>query len=404
MLDCGKHDSYGGADLKKWALPILILIVAMVGCAKPAVTKLPPLAYIDSVSSPQIYVGDKIAFAGHGVSGSGEIVAYSWNSSLNGDLSTQASFDTTALSAGMHTVWFKVQDNYGAWSIPIGTNVEVLVPGGPTKMVIRNFTASPPAIREGELTTLTWEVGGSGSVKIDPDVGDVSLSGSRTVRPMKDTLYTLIATNDMGVVNATAKVAVSATPIHVLTTYSIEGEDGTVRKDRTVLDPVYVGQSELQMPMQGFLSFDITTIPPNAIIKGVELDISNSTVYGSPFPWQGALLMYNQQYGSNLRAANYQTINPAGYVFSWNYNSIVTMMPQTPFSSPDFVVTVQKQSDARSSRYQLRLQFEKYYYYPRADYSYTSAAQKMNPENPSNYIDVGSGKPKLIVRYVIPGE
>ncbi|MCX6004343.1 MAG: hypothetical protein NT082_01505 [Chloroflexi bacterium] len=388
----------------KWALPIIILVTVMAGCAKPVVTKLPPLAYIDSVSSSQIYAGDKIAFVGHGVSGSGEIVAYSWRSSINGDLSTMASFDTTALSAGQHTIWLKVQDNYGSWSNDVGTNVEVLVPGGPTKMVIRVFTASPPAIRVGEQTNLTWDVAGSGRIKIDPDIGDVSLSGSRTIRPMHDTLYTLIATNDQGVVNATVKVDVTTVPLHVLTTYSIAAEDGTVRKDRTVLDEVLVGQNELQLQMQGFLSFDISTIPPNAIIKSVELDISNSTVYGSPFPWQGSLIIYNQQYGSSLRGSNYMVMNPAGYVFNWNYNSVMTMMPQVPFSSPDFVITVQKQADARNDRYQLRLQFEKYYYYARLDYSSTSGAEKMNPDSASNYIDVGSGKPKLTIRYIIPGE
>lgn len=119
--------------MKRLAIPVLVFMLLIVGCAKPINTKIPPLAYIDSVSSSQIYAGDTIKFTGHGVSTVGEIVAYNWRSSVNGDLSKLATFETTNLSAGSHTIWFKVQDNYGNWSDEVGTNVNVMVQGRPPR-------------------------------------------------------------------------------------------------------------------------------------------------------------------------------------------------------------------------------------------------------------------------------
>jgi len=406
MLDCDKYNAHGGVDLKKAAIAILMLAILVTGCVRSAsTTKSAPLAYIDSVSSPQIYVGETIKFIGHAISSDGQIVGYNWRSSVNGNLSQLASFETNSLTAGQHTIWFRAQDNYGTWSTEVGTNVNVLIPGGPQKMAIRVFTATPPEIKEGDWSTLTWDVSGTGMVNIDPDIGGVSMSGSRSVQPKVDTVYTIFARNDEGTMTANTRILV--TPLHVYTTtlYSVAAEDGTVRKDKIVLDKVMVGQNDMQIPMQGFLSFDISSIPRNAIIKDVELDISKSTVVNSPFPWQGSLNIYNQQYGSALRPSDYMIIVPAGYLYSWNYNAIVTMMPNAPFTSPSFVTTMQKQLDEGSDRYQIRLQFEKYYYYSRGDYiqpGYGGSTTVQSGASSDNYLDISAGNAKLIVRYVIP--
>jgi len=387
--------------LKKAALTLLLGMAMVVGCARPAVnTKLAPLAYIDSVSASQVFAGEKVMFAGHAVSSTGQVVAYTWRSSVNGNLSQLAAFETDKLTAGTHTIWFRAQDNYGNWSDEVGTNVNVAIPGGPQKMAIRVFTATPPSIKEGDWANLSWDVSGYGGVRIDPDIGDVSMSGSRTVQPLRDTVYTIFGRDNEGAVTASTKITV--TPLHLFTLvlYSIAAEDGTVRKDRVVLDEVMVGQNEMQIPMQGFLSFDLTAIPADAIIKTVELDLSKSVIVNSPFPWQGSLNLYNQQLGSSLRPNDYMVIFPAGYLYSWNYNFVATMMPDKPFTSPDFVTAVQKRVDLRDTRFQVRMQFEKYYYYSRSDY--TDRKFLSTPQNSANYIDVGSGSPRLTVRYIIP--
>jgi len=389
--------------LKKAALTVLLGMAMVTGCVRPVVnTKLAPLAYIDSVSSSQVYVGDKVKFAGHAVSSTGQVVGYIWRSSVNGNLSQLASFETDTLTAGTHTIWFKAQDNYGNWSDEVSTNVSILIPGGPEKMSIRVFTSTPPSINQGDWTNLSWDVSGYGSVRIDPDIGDVSMSGSRTVQPLLDTVYTIIGRNDEGVVTASTKVTVTPLHLYTLVLYSIAAEDGTVRKDKVILDEVMVGENDLQVQMQGFLSFDISAVPPGAIIKAVDLDLSDSVVFNSPFPWQGSLNIYNQQFGNQLKQNDYMVIVPAGYLYSWNYNYVATMMPDKPFTAPNFITAVQNRVDLRDNRFQVRMQFEKYYYYSRPEYTINKYSTKPQAQDSANYLDVGAGNPKLTVRYIIP--
>jgi len=94
------------------------------------------------------------------------------------------------------------------------------LPGGPITVttsgqppVINSFDASPPSISAGGSSTLTWKVSGATTVSIDQGIGNVALTGSRAVMPSVTTVYTLTATNAVGVsVPATAQVMVSGAP------------------------------------------------------------------------------------------------------------------------------------------------------------------------------------------------
>jgi hypothetical protein len=385
---------------------MLILAALFVGCARPAIdTRIPPVAIIDSVSPSQVYDGDTVKFTGHGVSTTGQIIGYNWRSSINGDLSKQATFDIATLSAGAHTVWFSVQDNYGNWSKEIATNVIVLARGGPATMAVKVFSASPPTISEGDWSTLTWEVSGDGTVRIDPDVGNVAYEGTRSVQPMQNTTYTLFATNDAGITTATAQVVVAPVPLHKVVLYSVSSEDGTIMINSGVLNTgqVLVGEDKNQAQMQGVLSFDISSIPYNAIIKSVQLDLSKSLIYNYPFPWQGDLFIYNLKYGLAFNDVNQLTFISSGYIFRWGTNSQITQMPTAPFTSIDFVSAVQRQIDSRNSRFQVRMQLEKYYHYNFWNLSSTTNQKLSQPSGEAgNYIDVSAGNPTLIVGYVLP--
>ena len=392
--------------MKYVAIAILILAALFTGCMRPGIdTKTPPVAIIDSVSSSQIYTGDSVKFTGHGISSTGQIIGYNWRSSINGDISKQATFDTTTLSAGSHTIWFSVQDNYGNWSQEIGTNVIVLAHGGPTKMTINVFTASPPTITEGDWSTLTWDVSGDGMVRIDPDVGNVALSGSRSIQPMQNTTYTIYATNDVGVTTTTAQVAVTPIPLQKVVLYSVSSEGGTIMVNSGAVSygPVLVGEDKNQQQMQGLLSFDISSIPYNAIIKSVQLDLSRAYIYNYPVPWQGDLFIYNLKYGLSLNDQNQLTFVPSTYIYRWGTNTQLTQMPTAPFTSVDFVSAVQRQIDSHNSRFQVRMQFEKYYHYNVWDLSSTTNQKWSQPSgNVGNYIDISAGNPTLIVSYLLP--
>lgn len=75
-----------------------------------------PTASIDIISPNPAKPGDTISFAGSGEDVGGSVVGYNWRSSINGQLSTEASFSAADLDMGTHTIYFKVQDNDGAWS------------------------------------------------------------------------------------------------------------------------------------------------------------------------------------------------------------------------------------------------------------------------------------------------
>ncbi|MBN1376359.1 MAG: hypothetical protein JXA01_09400 [Dehalococcoidia bacterium] len=377
----------------------ILAVVLIAGCARLATSQVPPLAYIDSVSSAEVYSGETIKFSGHGVSSEGQIVAYNWRSSVNGDLSQLATFDTNTLTAGPHTIWFKVQDDYGNWSKEIGTNVNILTQGSPAVMAVKMFAASPPSIAEGESTTLSWEITGTGNVRIDPGIGDVAQSGNRVVKPLKTTIYTIYSANDIGVAKASTEVVVTPTPQNSLIAYSIAAEDGTIRGGNITLGEVMVGQDLEQNAMQAFLSFDTSSIPSDAIITSVQLDLTKSQIINHPIPWLGSLYIYNKQYGFRIDQYGNQIYLQNTPLYTWSYSYTATEMPETYFTSPAMVSAVQAAVDTRSSRLELRLQFEKTYYYP--IYNYSDNKILWNSRDP-NYIDIGSGTARLLVNYTLP--
>jgi hypothetical protein len=85
----------------------------------------PPTAVIDSISPNPALPGQPVTFEGHGTDTDGTITGYSWRSSLDGLLSAGATFITSMLSVGNHTIFFKVQDDDGAWSSETSRTVTI---------------------------------------------------------------------------------------------------------------------------------------------------------------------------------------------------------------------------------------------------------------------------------------
>ena len=181
---------------------LLIMAMAIAGCGGNQA----PTAYIDSIVPSEATQGEAVTFTGHGTDSDGTVVAYRWASSIDGELGTSASFTTSSLSVGSHTISFRVQDNNDAWSENATANLTVAEPI--PEPVILSFGAEPGTINLGGTSTLSWEVTGAAAVSIDQGIGNVALSGTRDVSPGETTTYTLIATNEGGSVNATAHIIV----------------------------------------------------------------------------------------------------------------------------------------------------------------------------------------------------
>jgi hypothetical protein len=363
--------------MKKLLFPICVVLIVAIGClpASPPPSNQLPTAYIDLVSPANAATGETVTFAGHGVDLDGSVVAYNWRSSLDGDLSTSESFKTSSLSQGTHTIWFKVQDDEGAWSKEVLTTV-IVIPSGQGKPLVNSFDANPGIIGLGETSTLRWDVYGAKTVSIDPQIGNVALSGTRVVLPDKTTTYALMATNDVGSVMATAQVVVAEVAPNKLELYSIAVEDGQVERSGYVGEEPNVGDTKSGTAIQAFLSFDISMIPKDATIKSATLDLTAADIFGEPFNTLGGLLVYDCQY---------QTLNSRDFYIGIAPGAIYTISvpPSSPITSPLLTAAIQKQVDAGNTRFQLRFQFEK--------------PQSYN--NQADYVALGGSGSKLTIRY-----
>ncbi len=86
----------------------------------------PPLAFIDSASPNPCELGALVWFSAHGTDSDGYIIAWKWREGVN-VLSTSASFGTTSLSLGTHTLYFSVEDNAGVWSNEASVTVSIVL-------------------------------------------------------------------------------------------------------------------------------------------------------------------------------------------------------------------------------------------------------------------------------------
>jgi subtilase family serine protease len=63
---------------------------------------------------------------------------------------------------------------------------------------IETFSASSESVIEGHSSTLNWSVKNADAVIITPDVGTVSATGTKEVKPSSATIYTIVASNASG--------------------------------------------------------------------------------------------------------------------------------------------------------------------------------------------------------------
>ena len=88
-----------------------------------------------------------------------------------------------------------------------------------------SFKVEPSVIQEGETADLSWTVSGATTVYIDNNIGNVSLSGNKTISPHATTTYTLIAYKDDRYV--TAKVQIVVLPNEDISTLSFTMDNET---------------------------------------------------------------------------------------------------------------------------------------------------------------------------------
>ena len=92
--------------------------------------------------------------------------------------------------------------------------------------VIGKFTVTPDTIAAGGSVTLNWDVTGATRVSLQPEIGTVPATGTRTVSPAVTTVYKLTASNEAGATTSQQTVhvgmAVAGAPDLVITDLWLE--------------------------------------------------------------------------------------------------------------------------------------------------------------------------------------
>ncbi len=119
-------------DMGAWSTPIGVIIT---------VTNAKPIAFINSVAPNPAVHYSPVSFSGSGTDIDGYIVNYTWYSDIDGILSHDGNFSTSALSIGTHSISLSVCDNSGNWAIP--TSITLVVQQSPPSAYIAAYPSSP---------------------------------------------------------------------------------------------------------------------------------------------------------------------------------------------------------------------------------------------------------------------
>ena len=343
------------------ALLLVCALLLLAGCSSDSpASNQPPEAHIGSISPAEPTEGQTVTFIGQGTDADGDVVGYYWSSDLDGELSRLATFETDSLSVGEHVIDFMVQDNNNGWSAEVYGSVKVL-PAGTAPAAAIDFEASHSTIETGESVTLSWEVSDATSISINQGIGTVPATGSVVVTPDATTTYVLTATGDRSTATATVTVTVQQPDVSTIT-LTADGEmSGYIRSsgvERTI--GIYVGDDDANRDIQGFLTYDISDIPDDAVITRVIIDLSTYDIpYDLPFPELGCLRAYVHEYAS-IRD-QYWTKALTDPIGQWCDFTDLDMPPDCP----DFRDALE---DELGDRYfQFRLQFTD----PRSDWDDT---------------------------------
>ncbi len=114
-----------------------------------------PIAYIDDISPNPSTQEETVNFTGHGYDNDGTITSYSWESNIDGKLSSSDSFSSSYLSIGIHTITFKVKDDREIWSD--GDAATLVINSKPENLIPIAYidSISPNTAIEGETVTFT---------------------------------------------------------------------------------------------------------------------------------------------------------------------------------------------------------------------------------------------------------
>jgi len=151
---------------------------------------------------------------------------------------------------------------------------EAAAPPPPPPAPVVTLGASPDSIEQGEATTLEWSARNSNSVRIEPGLGGVPASGTRSVSPNSSVTYTATAMGPGGTSTDTVRVTVNAAPPPPEAPPVPDRPTPTVEElFRTTVQPIYFDydQADIRADQVGQLQSNVRFLAQNG---GVQFTVS----------------------------------------------------------------------------------------------------------------------------------
>lgn len=162
--------------------------------------------------------------------------------------------------------------------------------------------------------------------------------------------------------------------------------DGFVASSGSVLNniqDIQVGDNQVNNVARGFVSFDITGIPPGSNILSATLRVYQNGVNGTPYTDLGNVIVDHLDYGPTLDSSDFSLAPLLG--------NIGTLSNNTTIEYKTLVVTARVQNDINNSR--TRSQYRMLF---------TTQTDNDNVEDSSFFIAGGyANPPQLVVTYAL---
>ncbi len=129
---------------------------------------------------------------------------------------------------------------------------------------------------------------------------------------------------------------------------------GMVDSDGRIWSPNNVGDNSENQGVQGFITFDLSSIPRTATISSARLETVSYDILGDPFRKLGSLRVYVHNYGT-LDSSDYVRHSPAGAIIRFSRESDLNDASKQELSEGG--ISGIQAALAGSQKFQIRLQF-----------------------------------------------
>ncbi|HOP46388.1 MAG TPA: IPTL-CTERM sorting domain-containing protein [Desulfobacteraceae bacterium] len=144
----------------------------------------------------------------------GDSSTLSWNS-VHADFCNIEPGIGSVDPSGSIEVWPAVSTTYtitASGPVIMAENFVSVIVADPSMPPAVNMSADPETIYSGQSSILSWDTSNALSCVIEPDIGEIDLSGSINVSPTQDTTYTITASNAGGSITDRVTVRVEPYP------------------------------------------------------------------------------------------------------------------------------------------------------------------------------------------------